>query len=364
MPTGGPLTQRLASNQITKDSGACCNARPATGASTATTTTTSSSATSATATALESKQICSANVVSVSFLGMQPRQKLNIIGTLNIDKKYDRFFRYTMPVLKSTVQGRGNGKKTSIINCTEVAAALDRQPSVLTKFFGYVLGTTCKWDGLHSVINGAHETRTLQRLLSIFIDQFVLCPNCLLPETDLSVEAGTRSNIRHQCRSCGETIVIDTTHKCTQNLCKFIANEARRETTTATALTNESKRICCTNTNSVMQMNDAPVMEVQNFKVNNPFEEVRCNASFRNKVHIRTQQRCRHKCILTIQGLDDDLDLKRISKNLRRQLNCNGTVKNDKKFGTVVVLQGDHRAAVRKFLVEARICDAEQVIVH
>lgn len=52
--------------------------------------------------------------------------------------------------------------------------------------FGGELGTQVKIDKKLSqyVINGAHDADTLQRLLDIFIDKFVLCQACKNPETE------------------------------------------------------------------------------------------------------------------------------------------------------------------------------------
>lgn len=43
-------------------------------------------------------------------------------------------------------------------------------------------------------------------------------------------------------------------------------------------------------------------------------------AKGRGKIHVRIQQRNGRKCITTIQGLDADLDLGRIMKNMKK--NC------------------------------------------
>jgi len=51
-----------------------------------------------------------------------------------------------------------------------------------------------------------------------------------------------------------------------------------------------------------------------------------------------------------VQGLDDDLDLKKICKYLRKKLSCNGAIVADKEHGDIIQLQGDHRAAVKTFL--------------
>jgi len=82
------------------------------------------------------------------------------------------------------------------------------------------------------------------------------------------------------------------------------------------------------------------------------------------KVHLRIQQRNRRKCVLTVQGLDDDLDLKKICKALRKNLQCNGAIIKDKEFGDVIQLQGDHREKVGQFLVDQEIIMKEQLIIH
>ena len=114
---------------------------------------------------------------------------LAIAGTLNADKKSDPSYRYKMPAIVTKHEGRGNGSKTCIMNCAEVAAALHRTPGALTKFFGNELGCVSKWDGQRSIVNGHQLHGEFPKLLDKFIDLFVLCPNCLLPETRLSVQA-------------------------------------------------------------------------------------------------------------------------------------------------------------------------------
>jgi len=52
----------------------------------------------------------------------------------------DEFYRYKMPVLRAKVEGRGNGIKTVIENCPEIAKALDRNPVYVNKFFWVGIG--------------------------------------------------------------------------------------------------------------------------------------------------------------------------------------------------------------------------------
>ena len=103
-----------------------------------------------------------------------------------------------------------------------------------------------------------------------------------------------------------------------------------------------------------------------NFDQQDAFEEANAAAQggSGSKVHVRIQARNRRKCILTIQGLDDDLDLKKICKYMRRNLQCNGAIVKDDTFGEVIQLQGDHRQAVRDFLVDMKICGKDQLVIH
>ena len=105
---------------------------------------------------------------------------------------------------------------------------------------------------------------------------------------------------------------------------------------------------------------------LQNLQTRDAFDEVNKAEGMGtgNKVHIRVQQRNRRKCILTIQGLDDDLDLKKICKALRKNLQCNGAVVKDKEYGDIIQLQGDHRSVVQEFLVDQEIITKDQLVVH
>jgi translation initiation factor 1 len=85
------------------------------------------------------------------------------------------------------------------------------------------------------------------------------------------------------------------------------------------------------------------------------------------KIHLRTQQRNGKKCITTVQGLDNDLDIKRIAKAMRKQFNCNGTIEEHEQYGEIIQLQGDQRDNVIQWLVEQEILtkqEAEDRIVR
>ena len=82
------------------------------------------------------------------------------------------------------------------------------------------------------------------------------------------------------------------------------------------------------------------------------------------KVHVRVQQRNGRKCITTVAGLADDLDIKRICKAFKKNFSCNGAVQKCEETGEVIQLSGDQRTNVKEFLVDQEICHSDAVVLH
>lgn len=82
------------------------------------------------------------------------------------------------------------------------------------------------------------------------------------------------------------------------------------------------------------------------------------------KVHVRVQQRNGRKSLTTVQGLADDLDIKRILKAFKKNFSCNGALVKDDELGEIIQLSGDQRTNVREFLVDQEICTEGQIVLH
>jgi translation initiation factor 1 len=85
------------------------------------------------------------------------------------------------------------------------------------------------------------------------------------------------------------------------------------------------------------------------------------------KLHIRIQKRNGKKCITTVEGFEEDLDIKRICKHMRKKFNCNGNVVSDEEQGEVIQLQGDQRDNVKQWLLENQVFEkqeADRIVVH
>lgn len=127
----------------------------------------------------------------------------------------DPQYRYKMPRLISKKEGRGNGSKTCINNMSDVARAIKRPPQYTTKWFGAELGaqstyTNKEGEGERAIVNGHHDTPIFQTMLDKFIEKYVLCENCHLPEIDMFVKKGV---IQAKCAACGWAGELDNHHK-------------------------------------------------------------------------------------------------------------------------------------------------------
>jgi translation initiation factor 1 len=90
------------------------------------------------------------------------------------------------------------------------------------------------------------------------------------------------------------------------------------------------------------------------------------NISDVKKIHLRLAKHG-SKCITIIEGLDDDLDLKRISRAMKATFKCAATIMKSKD-GEVIQLQGDHRDSVKIWLVDSEILTKQEgidrILVH
>lgn len=121
----------------------------------------------------------------------------------------DRHYRYKMPVMAIKIEGRGNGVKTKLVNITNIAKALDRDPLYLMKYFGFELGSQISENAGH-LINGKQEVSDLNETLDKFIEKYVLCGKCKNPETIILVK---KDNLRLKCKACGYLTQCDVSHK-------------------------------------------------------------------------------------------------------------------------------------------------------
>ena len=141
---------------------------------------------------------------------------INIAGLTPVE---DPSYRYKMPRIIPKIEGRGNGIKTVVVNISDIGNSLNRDPSEITKFFGCELGaqTTMSSEEDRYIINGSHSNLNLQTLISKYIELYVLCKNCRLPETHYKIKSEI---IYQKCVACGNKDECDMTHKLSSYIIK------------------------------------------------------------------------------------------------------------------------------------------------
>ncbi|KAL7530171.1 hypothetical protein ACHAXR_006721 [Thalassiosira sp. AJA248-18] len=135
----------------------------------------------------------------------------------------DPEYRYKMPNVFGKQEGRGNGSKTVIPNISAVGLSLHRDPGEVNKFFGCEMGAQTTWNAEtdRAVVNGHHTDQMLQQMIHKYIEAFVLCPNCRLPETEYKIKSGC---VYHKCAACGAKEMVDMSHK----LCTYILAQDKK----------------------------------------------------------------------------------------------------------------------------------------
>lgn len=152
------------------------------------------------------------------------------MAVVNIPRgKTDPGYRYTMPRLICKTEGRGNGIRTNIVNMGDIARALKRPPMYPTKFFGCELGAMSKFVDSEdkALVNGAHTEQDLDQILDKFIDMYVLCPKCELPEIDINVK---KNVLNFKCNACGEIGNLNSQHKAAVYMIKNPPNNSSTST--------------------------------------------------------------------------------------------------------------------------------------
>jgi translation initiation factor 5 len=121
-----------------------------------------------------------------------------------VKKDEDSSYRYKMPRLTPRKMSSGNGVKTSIINSSDIAKAINRTQACLTQWFGYALACQSRISAQSSqiVLNGDHNPKKLQDSLYEFIDYFILCPCCSNPETTMDKKG---NQLLLHCHACGKS---------------------------------------------------------------------------------------------------------------------------------------------------------------
>ena len=113
---------------------------------------------------------------------------------------------HRMPSLQVTLEGKGSGTHTVLINLHEIAKSLRVfRGLMILKFIEMEIGELSVYSELARIgyIHGIHRQEYLQSILYDFVKEFVLCPQerCRKPETQYKVDRNLR--LLQKCKACG-----------------------------------------------------------------------------------------------------------------------------------------------------------------
>jgi len=133
-----------------------------------------------------------------------------------------------MPVLALDMHQK---KNTIITNLHDVAKALGVDPIWLVKYFTYHFGVPVTYDKDlgHASFKGKRNASELSMCLDYFIEQFVVCPKCNLPEIDWCAKP-RREQVEIDCRACGHTTMLSSqkNKKIFDKMVGYICSEAEK----------------------------------------------------------------------------------------------------------------------------------------
>jgi translation initiation factor 2 subunit 2 len=104
--------------------------------------------------------------------------------------------RFEVPKVRSSVFGM----RTLIHNFKEIADALNRDPHHLLKFLANEMATAGTIKGPRATFQGKFNYDTLERLVGIYTQNFVICPVCKRPDTKITKEKRLFFLL---CEACG-----------------------------------------------------------------------------------------------------------------------------------------------------------------
>ena len=127
---------------------------------------------------------------------------------LNINGSEDNSYRYKMPILQCAIKGNGNGIYTIITNLNDISKYINHSPTLLLKFLSTYNGSMANEEKMS--ITGSYTADELQKSLQIYINRFVICPKCSIPETIPQVNKQSKKNITLElkCSSCGSISTV------------------------------------------------------------------------------------------------------------------------------------------------------------
>lgn len=143
------------------------------------------------------------------------------MATINIGgDPHDRDYQYKMPVPHCIREG---SSKVIVDNILEIATALNRDPEWIAQYLIFKLDCQVKSSHNRLVIKSNISQIELIAELKTFIETYVVCPTCRLPELEMKKK---KEIVYSKCDACGSRHKISKT---SEKMYKFILHHLNSE---------------------------------------------------------------------------------------------------------------------------------------
>ncbi|MCD6590808.1 MAG: translation initiation factor IF-2 subunit beta [Candidatus Aenigmarchaeota archaeon] len=127
---------------------------------------------------------------------MESYEKLLDRAYSNLPKNSETGERFQMP----KAQILNAGARTIIVNFTELANILRREPQHLQKFLLKELATSGELQGGRLIVQGRFRADVINKKIELYVKEYVLCPDCGKPDTKFVKED---RYLFLKCEACG-----------------------------------------------------------------------------------------------------------------------------------------------------------------
>ena len=128
---------------------------------------------------------------------------------LNVNGSNDDFYRYKMNMVNISNKGNGNGQFTIITNLTDICKTINTPPEILYKYIANDLGSS--FNEKKNSLTGTHTQETIQQSIFKYINDFVICNKCSIPEINYSLK--NKNIVESKCSACGSYNTIKNNNK-------------------------------------------------------------------------------------------------------------------------------------------------------
>ena len=120
---------------------------------------------------------------------------------VNIGNLTDPFYRYKRPI--SIITNKSG--KTTIVNLYEIAKALETNPKYILHYIKLNKSVAIT---NNNEIKSIISKLDIEKLIDTFINEYILCSKCNLPELIIKKESDKNKKLYFSCKACGNIYFI------------------------------------------------------------------------------------------------------------------------------------------------------------